>query len=210
VDIRLAWLAAAAAALASGGDLLMLYVAHAARPELGLGPVPAGLLTLGGVLGVLAIPLYALGYRAAGGLAASAGEAPGRAIVALGTAAALAGALIHGLTALHIRADLAAGAPVREPLAAVAAWGLPILVLWGAAALMVLAASVLFVGCVLRARGRLPRALALANPALLTVLLALPGVCSSLAAAFLTPAAPNLAHGLFFLACGLAARRPRR
>jgi hypothetical protein len=210
VGVRDAWIAAAAAGFATVGDLLMLYAANAPRPELALPPAPEGALLAGGLLGVAAIPLYAFGYRAAARLAGDGAGSRRRGLAEIGVMIAVLGASIHGLTAFLIADDLSAGAPPRDPLAAITAWGLPILVLWMVAALLVLIASVHFSAGVVRARSSGPRGLALATPALLTMLLALPGLGSPLGAAFLTPAAPNVAHGLFFLACAITEDRSRR
>src|SRR6186997_2609559 len=71
-----------AAVCASLGDLALLYVANARRPELALPPPPDGLLLAGFYLGVLALPLYGLGYwRVASGLHDA---ADARRVVALG------------------------------------------------------------------------------------------------------------------------------
>lgn len=45
---------------------------------------------------------------------------------------------------------------------------------------------------------------ALANPALVTVALVLAGLPSAMGGAFLVPAAPNLAHFVFFAVCARA------
>jgi hypothetical protein len=62
---RQAELAAGAALVASAGDLLLLYVANAQRAEAGLPEAGEAPLWIGGALGVVAIPFYALGYLAA-------------------------------------------------------------------------------------------------------------------------------------------------
>jgi hypothetical protein len=190
---RLAAIGALAAVAASAGDLLMLWVANARRPELGLATPPDTVLWLGAALGVLGIPVYAVGYRAAARLVADHPRGA-RAVFAGGALAAGAGALVHGLTAELIDRALRSGTPGTPPLEAVAAGG-PLLVgLWGLAALSALVASVAFA----RSRGD---ALALANPALVTVGLTLLALPTELTRSFLAPAAPNLAHIVFFLAC---------
>lgn len=194
-------LAACAALIATAGDLLMLFVANAQREELGLPQPGAGWLELGGVLGVAAIPLYALGYRSASRPVAAASLAGARVVFLAGAAGAGVGALIHGLTALHIGGELAAAVPGRDPLTSVSEWGPALLALWGLAALLVLTACVPFVWFVGRGVTPAPPLAALANPALLTVALAAAGHPSLLPHAFLTPAAPNLAHLIFFVVC---------
>lgn len=204
------YLAAGAAAVASAGDLLMLYAANAPRPELGLPQPGRGWLWMGAALGVLAIPLYAVGYRAAARLLEPASAFAARVVARTGLAVALLGALIHGLTAAYIAASLDAAGPAGDPLAGVAAAGRLLLVLWGLASLGVVVASIVFAWGVGRGRTPAPRSLAWANPALLTVVIAAAGLPSLTLRAFLTPAAPNLAHLVFFLACGAAGTRASR
>jgi hypothetical protein len=195
-----------AAVVASAGDLLMLWVANARRPELALGDPGIGWLWLGGALGVVAIPLYALGWRDASRLVAPAtSRGAARAIAGLGAASAALGALIHGLTAAQIAADVRSGASPLDPLASVASWGAPLLALWAAAALAVLLASLLLAPAALRCRAP---ALALLTPAPVTLLLAAVGTASPWLRAFLAPAAPNLAHLVFFTACARRLRAP--
>jgi len=193
------WLPALAAAVASAGDLLMLWVANARRPELGLPSAGLGWLWLGCALGVAGIPLYALGWHdAARAVSAATSRRAGRAIVGLGAASAAFGTLIHGLTALEIAGAVRAGAPALDPLAAVASAGGALVALWAAAGAAVLVASLLFAGAALR---RSALGLALLVPALGTLVLAAVAAASPWLQAFLAPAAPNLAHLLFFAAC---------
>jgi hypothetical protein len=199
--VRHARVAAFAALLASAGDLILLYVANAQREELGLPQVGRAWLWLGGALGVLFIPLYALGYRAASRLVAPVSSSAAQVLFASGAIAAILGSLIHGLTTAYIGADLEAAVPGRDPLASVVSWGAPLLALWGLAALLVLVASGVFLWCVSRGATRAPRSAALANPALVTVVLSAVGLPSVLLRSFLTPAAPNLAHLVFFSVC---------
>jgi hypothetical protein len=192
--------AALAAVIATAGDLLMLYVANAGRPVLGLAAPPPALLWIGGVLGVVAIPLYVLGYRAAATLAAPRLERHARVIAGAGACGSLLGAVIHGCTAFVIREGLSSGAPPEDPLAAVA--GSPLLLtLWGAAALLVISASVAFAIALRRGVPGLSRGLLWANPAVVTIALSLAGSVTPILRAFLVPAAPNLAHVVFFVAC---------
>ena len=198
---RQAKLASLAAVAASLGDFLLLYVANARRPELALPPIGRAWLWLGGALGVLAIPVYALGYRSASRLVGAASVRGARALFAAGAAGALLGAVIHGLTAAQILGELDAAAPARAPVAALLGSGPLLLGLWGLADLLVLFASTLFSWFVGRGRTALPRAAALANPALLSVALAAAALPSVLLQSFLAPAAPNLAHLIFFAVC---------
>jgi len=200
-------LAAIAAAVASVGDLLMLYVANAARPELGLAVAPPIMLWAGALLGVVAIPFYALGYRSVASLVAPRFASHARIIAGTGTVGSLLGAVIHGATAFFIRDALAWGEPARDPTLASRGGAPPLLAMWGIATVLIVAASVAFALAV-RSGGvsRVPRALAWANPAVLTLLLALVGATSALGQAFVVPAAPNLAHFVFFAACTRATR----
>ena len=192
---RLAALGAFAAVAASAGDLLMLWVGNARRPELGLPAPPDTVLWLGCALGVAGIPLYALGYQGAAGLLRPAHPRAAHTVISAGAFAAGIGAAIHGTTAALIASALRSNAQAAPPLEAVAES--PLLVaLWLAAALAVVVASAVFAWC----RRRDP-ALALANPALVTVALALLAAPSEWLRSFLAPAAPNLAHVVFFLVC---------
>lgn len=193
---RLAALGALAAAAASAGDLLMLWVANARRPELGLPAPPGAVLWLGCALGVAGIPLYALGYQGAAGLLRVAQPRAAQVVIAAGAFAAGLGAAIHGMTAAGISSALHSGAPPAPPLEEIAASGPLLVSLWLAAALAVVVASAVFAW----SRRRDP-ALALANPALVTLAVGLAALPSERLAAFLAPAAPNLAHLVFFLVC---------
>ncbi len=201
--------AALAAALATGGDLLMLRaaVADAAGAATAL---PGWLLPTGAFLGVAGIPVYALGYRAAAHALPAGRRAASRCVAGGGAVAAGLGALIHGLTAWHLEVGLADGRAAGDPLREMVAGGALLVGLWGLAALGVLVASAAFAAGVGRDGSRLPRALALANPALLTLLLATAGLGSPLGRAYLVPAAPNLAHVLFFATLAGALRRGKQ
>jgi len=192
---RLAALGALAAVAASAGDLLMLWVANARRPELGLPAPPDTVLWIGCALGVAGIPLYALGYQGAAGLLRPAHPRAAQTVIAAGAFAAGLGAAIHGMTAAMIASALQANTPPAPPLEQVAANGL-LVGMWLAATLAVIVASALFAWC-----ERRDPAVALANPALVTIGLALLALPSEPLRAFLAPAAPNLAHGVFFLVC---------
>lgn len=201
--IASARLAALAAVAATAGDLLLLWAANAGRPELGMLAPPRAGVWLGGALGVLGIPLYALGYAAAADRLTR--PAAARVVRATGAGAALLGAVIHGLTAHLVAADLDASAPPPDPIAAVMASGSTLPLLWAFSALLVAWASLVLARDVARGASSLPRWIAWANPALLTIILALGGLPTPALRAFLTPAAPNLAHLGFFAV--LAAQR---
>jgi hypothetical protein len=122
----------------------------------------------------------------------------------MGSLAAILGAVIHGFTALKIHADLKAGVVTQDPLLSVLSWGPTVVILWVLATLLVLSASILICWFVLRGSGLVPHILGLANPVLVTVVLSIVGMSTPLLRSFLIPSAPNLAHLVFFAACGYA------
>lgn len=201
-----ALIAALAAVAATLGDLLMLYVANSRRPDLLLPTVPEAFLWVGAVLGVVGIPLYALGYHAASRIVTVFSQGAGRGVFLLGGLGSLIGAVIHALTAVQIHSDLEAGAAAQDPLSSLAGWGPSILVLWALAGALVLSASVLFAWFVTNRRHSGSHLLGLANPALVTFALVGVGMSTPLLRSFLVPAAPNVAHVVFFGACVWANR----
>jgi len=203
---RACTLAAVAAVIATVGDLAMLYVANAGRPELGLHAAPAALLGVGALLGMVGIPIYAYGYRAVGTRIACHFPRAGRVIAAAGTVGSVLGALIHGCTALFIRQVVAAGGPTRDPISSLGVSPL-LLVLWALATVFIVVASGGCLVAVRRGVPPLPRGLAWWNPAVFTALLALAGTATPPLRSFLVPAAPNLAHVLFFAGYAYVARR---
>ena len=185
----------------------MLYVANADRPELRLPAPPPATLWVGGILGVCAIPLYAGGYRAAArGLA----EPRAARLVALaGTLTAVVGTVTHGLTAASLAAQLESKHLPREPLQGMLSSGPLLLGLWAIGTVLVLVASAAFVWAVSRRPGEFPVRVAWLNPALLTIALGLAAAPVEMLRAFLLPAAPNLAHCVFFAACAWTWRAAR-
>lgn len=198
--------ACAAAAVATAGDLAMLWVVNARRPELALAEGPAALLSIGCWLGVASIPVYAAGYAAAAKLVDETRPGSVRVIVVGGAIAAVTGALIHYLTARVVAARIATGAPGLDPFAELSSEIL-LLVLWAVASFAVVVASVAFATGVRPRHGKL---LACANPALLTVTISVLGLASVVTRSFLAPAAPNLAHVLFFGICASRLAREAR
>jgi hypothetical protein len=200
--------AAAAAAIATAGDLLLLWVANALRPELGLALPPPGALRLGAVLGVVSIPMYALGYAAASARAEPALGPAARWTTVAGGLGAVLGCYIHAATAWLIEEDIRGAGPaaVGAPLDMVADAGPALTVPWAGATVLVLFASGAMAYAALR--GAVPRSWLVANPAVATILLALAGTATELGRAFLVPAAPNVAHVVFFAtALGTSGRR---
>lgn len=183
---------------------MMLLVSTASHFALHV-PAPFAVLALGAVLGVAGIPLYALGYFAAAREVCANAPAAAKLVRGAGVAGAGLGAVIHGATAATIYQQLGAGpsaAPAMGPLESVALS--PVLVaLWGAATLAVAAAAVGVMFCTLRSRNNF---WALTNPLTATLALSALGSSFELGRWFLMPAAPNLAHLLFFALGSRAAR----
>jgi hypothetical protein len=199
-------LAAAAALVASAGDLALLWVANAGNAPIAetLPAPPSGALAAGHLAGVLAIPLYAARYTAAARLVAHGDARAARWVVALGFYGSAVGAAVHGVTGVWIRGALGRGAPGGDPLAEVLAAGPFLVPLWAVVGLATTLGSVVFATSVARGRTALAPAFALATPLALTLGLVLAGAPTAWGRAFLVPAAPNLAHVVFFAA--LAAR----
>src|SRR5262249_3103767 len=127
-ESTLATIGAWGALVATASDLILLYVVNSRRPELYLPTLPPSALWLGGTLGVLAIPFYAVGYQAAGRALAPLQPGAARFVRVAGVLLALLGALIHGLTTVRLAADVEAGVPMLDPVAVVVSWG-PLFVL---------------------------------------------------------------------------------
>jgi len=104
------------------------------------------------------------------------------------------------------------GAPVGSPLEGVMHAGPSLTLPWAVATVLVLLASAALAYAAWRAV--VPRVWLVANPAVATVLLGAAGAVTELGRAFVVPAAPNLAHVVFFVAAlrsgGGAGRRRRR
>jgi hypothetical protein len=187
-------LACAAACAASAGDLAMLLVSTAQHFALVV-PTPLALLALAALLGVAGIPLYAIGYAAAARRVCADSPGAARLVRLAGAGTAGIGALIHGTTALAIYDSLALSTsePTLDPLAAVAQ-STALIALWSAAGLCFVAASLPVLWHALRG----PEKWALANPLVATLALSTLGASFELGRWFLVPAAPNLAHVVFF------------
>lgn len=189
-------IALVAAIAATAGDLLLLATSNAARPGFEWLPAPSeALLLVGTYLGVVAIPCYAFGYRHV----AARFEPPHRRwLVALGAAGAVLGGTTHGLTGLVIHVEQTGGMGGVDPITVVARYGAYLLPLWAVIGVATILGSVVFAAGVLGGRSSLPRAVAVVNPAVLTFGLVVLGAGSETGRAFLVPAAPNLAHVVFF------------
>jgi GNAT superfamily N-acetyltransferase len=195
------WAPMSAAVVATAGDLMLLrFVAERA----GGGSPSLAWVVAGGVLGVLAIPLYGLGYRLVVPTLRRWSASGARVLGALGTAIGLAWATVHGLSAWQIAADARSGAPALDALAAVASWSAPVLAAWTIGGVLWIAASVLVVW----GGARLGIwALVVASPVVADLLLSAAGAVSPAGRAYLVPAAPNLAHVIFFAVAAVASTR---
>ena len=182
---------------ASLGDLMLLYVGNSQRPELGLAAAPSWVLSFGALLGVIGIPLYGFGYL--GLRRAYAARTPTLANVCgvAGMIGCVIGAAVHALTARAIDASLAARVAAQAPLGAVAASGGALGISWAACGIAFLVASVAFAA--IQWRSASSRALALMNPIVVTIAIALASMPSEWLRSFAAPASANLAHVVFYL-----------
>ncbi|MBI1817266.1 MAG: hypothetical protein HYR72_20025 [Deltaproteobacteria bacterium] len=191
-------IATGAALLASIGDLLLLHVAQLGPEDCGIARMACWpeLLT-GHYLGVLTIPLYGIGYwQVSRGLGANDWRA--RWVFALGAYASALGGAVHGLTALIIRASPADPNAPGDPFAALAPYAPYLLPLWLLLGVLALAGSALFTLVILTTRTAYPRWFAFANPVVLVALASLATLPAPAIASYVIPAAPNLAHIVFF------------
>lgn len=180
-----------AAGAASVGDVLLLWVS---------GGGERAWLPAAHYLGVLCIPLYALGYHVvARGLDV-------RAIFWVGLYASAVGTAIHGMTAVAIlEGPVAASSGDRfASLAPVLTYLIPLWLLVGA---LTVVGSVLQFRAV-RADARHPQWFAWANPLAFVVLVGGIGALSGGLWPYVIPAAPNLAHVLYFVAVAAMVSRP--
>jgi hypothetical protein len=199
---RACLLGAGAAVAATAGDLLLLWVANAQRPELAWLPVPPERALLAGhLLGTLAIPLFGVGYWGVSrGLPARVGSA----VFALGAYGGALGGAVHAATAMAEQLERASGIGPGAPLAFVGRHGDLLAPLWLVLAALVTLGSVLFAVAVARGGTAFPRGMAAASPLVLLALAAGLGAGSEVGRAFLVPAAPNAVHVAFFALAALA------
>lgn len=169
---------------------------------------PSGIaLAIGGLLGCVSIPLYALGYAELSRAIRLTTPIPAAIVLIGGTAFAALGAFIHGLTWVTIRNSALAGTTSTAPLDAIAASGGALLGAWIAASVLMLVVSIAIAWSgVFRPRA-IPVWLALFNPVSITLLIGAAGATTAVGRSFLVPAAPNLAHIVFFVATLFAVRR---
>jgi hypothetical protein len=162
-------------------------------------------LVVGTYLGVLAIPCYGLGYRdvarglprrIAGWSRRSASPAESSA----GRRTASPGLAIH--------VESTGGTTGTDPVTLLARYGAYLLPLWALVGAGLVIGSTAFALGVARGRSSMPRWMALANPAVLTLAIVLVGTTSEIGRAFLVPAAPNVAHVVFFALAAWTSKTP--
>lgn len=177
-----------AAVLATLSDLTLLRASHTSSAAV------AGLIMPATYLGALAILFYAMGYwQVACGLLPAA-ERPARRVFLLGAATAGVGAVIHGMTGAMLRERILHGGDL-SPAMMIAA----LLPLWVLGVACGGVANIIYALAILRGPTAYPRWMAAANMLVLPVavsVLALPG--GPEVRALVVPAAPNIAHVIFF------------
>ena len=121
-------------------------------------------------------------------------------IFPIGVYAGAVGAAIHGVTAVLIETNLTGGGGGSP-------WAVPHILylapLWAMVFAAMAAASILFGIAVIRGGTGLPVSATLLTPAPLVLVIAVAATPVPAAAAYLAPAAPNLAHLIFFAALTL-------
>jgi hypothetical protein len=177
-----------AAILATLSDLTLLWLSRAGSSAVARITLPVT------YVGALAILFYAVGYwQVACGLLA-AGERLARWVFLLGAATAGIGAVIHGMTGLSLRYEALHGgdvSPARMIVSLLPLWLLGI----GSGVL----ANVLYARAILRGPTAYPRWMAAANMIVLPVAVAaLSTLCRPEVRPLVMPAAPNIAHVIFF------------
>lgn len=191
-------LAATAALVASVGDFLMLYVALGnAPPHTSPGFI---MLTAGGLLGVIAVPAYFVGYHASRQLFFQAAAPTISPFLVLAAFVAAFGALTHALTAIDIYNALASGATTRPPHEAFASFS-PLVFTGIGAALACVGAVLIMFRAGRQTHSTHMKTLAYFNPVSGSVALNAVALLIGDAGQYLAPAAPNLAHAIFFFAC---------
>jgi hypothetical protein len=193
--------AVVAAVIASAGDFCLIYVANGPKYGFGLAGDEANRwLLLGHYCGVLAIPLYSLGYWHVSRGLAPAGKRISRSVFALGVYTSAVGSAIHGLTAFGLHASPLAEAQSPNPMETLTPPELVpfVLPLWTLVGLAMLAGSALYAFSVFRRNTDYPKWGALLNPVFLVVAGNALALLSPLLTDFLVVWMPNLAHILFF------------
>ena len=199
----LLWIAGAAAMIASVCDLMMLSVVLVPPAELWL--APDLMLGTSGVLGTLAIPFYAIGYGALARSLDPVASGLRRTIRISGTIVGAVGGLIHAMTAVFIYQEQSSGGvwAVEDALRS----GPLLPSLWAVAMMAAVVATAAIAFAKFSGRASLRPIVSVLNPVVVTALMIVGvlGAGSERLAAFVVPAAPNLAHVVFFMAGALCA-----
>jgi hypothetical protein len=196
---------AAAAIAATAGDLLMLYVVETAQSDSIIVRPPGAALIVGGLLGAVGIPVYWFGYWLIAQSMVMNNLGGARVIVVCGVLIGSIGAMIHAVTAFAIRFDMVAGRAPMPPAEGVASWGAPLLVCWGIVTAAGIVAAIVMTRTALSSSSPIPRRVGFFNPVVLTIVLIGIGLGSATGRAYVVPAAPNIAHTLFFLLAAASA-----
>jgi hypothetical protein len=157
---------------------------------------------------VLAIPFYGLGWAALARPLADTDPGAARVVRGAGGYGAAIGAAIHGITGAVLAAERRAAGAAIDAFGMMGKWAALLLPLWGIATVLVVWASWRWARAARRGAAGVAPWTAWANPALGTLVVAALGAGTPLGRAFLVPAAPNLAHVVFF-GVTAAARRAR-
>jgi len=186
-----------AAIVASACDLMMLSVVIVPPAELLLSPNL--LLGVSALFGTISIPFYAMGYVAIARSLDPIHSRLRRTIESSGLVVGIVGGLIHAITALLIYREQSSGGVWAVEDAVRSGPLLP--TLWAIALVASVVATIAVILALFTGRGSFPRVVAILNPIAVTVLIvgAVLGGGSEEMAEFVVPAAPNLAHIIFFL-----------
>lgn len=187
-----------ASVAATAGDFLMLYVVNAGDAALNLPPYETAWLPIGYFLGILAIPLYGLGFWAIAKILSPSAPRAGRVVLVSGVIMAVFGGIIHGVTGITIESQIRTGGAQLEPLAAILEYDVYLLPLWTIASILSVIGAIGFAIGVVFGKTIFSRFIAAFNPVLLTLCIGIAGSSTPLLQVFLIPAAPNIAHALFF------------
>lgn len=195
---RLLLFASLAALFATIGDLMMLRVANSTMAGSSSLHNSDMILMIGGILGVVAIPLYGSGYWAVAQIIKPASILLSTIIFACGVSIAFLGAVIHGYTALIIHDAPASGASLGTPIEFMTGASEFVFIAWIVATLLVLIASMSILIATRSAGLSFARWPLWLNPAVVTPMLAVIALTWDGGQLYLLPAAPNVAHIIFF------------
>ncbi|MCP5144722.1 MAG: hypothetical protein H6978_07850 [Gammaproteobacteria bacterium] len=202
-------LAVMAALLATIGDMMLLVAANHVSGSGIAPPIAPNWVRLGGAAGVIAIPFYAIGYNKAAMLLSRRSGQTERWIRMLGICIGMVGACIHLLTALRISNVLDRSWEYEGLFTVLVGDDRTLAAMWGFVLVAGTVASVIFARQV-RRMPDVPRYVAWLNPALMTAAITIAVMPVATDYWYLVPAAPNLAHAIFFFACVMGEKHPAR